>query len=1010
MRHLLFSYLAGVCVVLGLINVNAQEFNHPLTLAGGDSFLHVPKPENPDTLRILAIMVQFQEDTDVLTTGNGQFDLSASPAEVINPPPHNARYFEYHLEFARRYLERVSDGHVHIEYTVWENIFTLPEIMRNYSPPRGQDFANIGKLFEESWTLAAQEAPEIQFDRYNTFVIFHAGVGRDIDLVSLYGYDPSPYDIPSLYLGLDGLRRIFGEGYQGVPVGSDGFRITNTMILPETQSRELELITGTQLLQLGMNGLVCAMIGSRLGLPDLFNTDTGRSGIGRFGLMDGQAIFSFLGLFPPEPSAWEKYFLGWVEPMEAIPGVSRYDLPAVSLRRPDSILRVPINEREYYLVENRHRNPFGIGQTLTLIRNGEEVTLSVARDTEDFNAFNISAITGVVLDVSVYDWSLPGGVSADDIFYDGGILIWHIDERIIAERIGENRINADINRKGVRLVEADGSQDIGREYTIIDPGSGSEDGTALDFWFDGNPAPAYTNRFDSQSIPRAVSNTRAPVHIAMYDFGIRSPEMGLAVRVGSEEVSLIDGFPVRLESIPQNSSPVLFGNELLFIDQGYIKSIRYNGTITKSSGALIPQPNGIPVGYEFGGSRFIITRGAETMLLRFVTAGDDRETEILPDGIINIGEVLTAGPVLMSNNDIVVGSANGNIFRVSGNSVEQIGSLQGESVKELLVFGGTVWVAVGSRSSLSSEGRVWGFTNDIQSATGYSDGSTHTAVLIANHELYLIDVPGGESNSFPLSVHGESTWGNPIAVDLNRDGLTDILVTGGNNLYAFNTTGTMLDNFPVILNYSHTGTAYPVAADFDGDGLIDIAVSNLNDQIFFTDMRGTSVAGTPIAVGEQIVGSPVIFDYNGKTAIAFTTADNLLYAYELSGVFSAQTAVWNQARYDRTGSNVQTSRYQRQPVSEDFIPASRAYNWPNPVYDGTTYIRYFLGEDARVNVIIYEMNGEKVTEFSGPGIGGIDNEIVWNVGSVQSGVYLARIEAESPQKSEVRFIKIAVVK
>jgi hypothetical protein len=437
MRHTLFCFIAGMIVVLGLVNLQAQEFNHPLTLTGGDSFLYISQPQNPDTLKILAILVQFQEDTDVLTTGNGQFDLSAAPAGIINPPPHDSQYFEYHLEFARRYFERVSDGHLHIEYTVWNTIFTLPEIMRNYSPPRGQDFENIGKLFEESWTLAAQTAPEIQFSQYNTFVIFHAGVGRDIDLVSLYGYDPKPFDIPSLYLGLNGLQRIFGDGYQGVSVGPESFHITNTIILPETENRELELVTGTLLLQLGMNGLVCAMIGSRLGLPDLFNTDTGRSGIGRFGLMDGQAIFSFSGLFPPELSAWEKYYLGWIDPVDAVPGEGTYELPAVTLREPNSVLRVPINAREYYLVENRHRNPFGTGQTLTLIRDGTEINFSVDRDTPDFNAFNVSAINGVVLDAAVYDWSLPGGVATDDTFYDGGILIWHVDERIIAERIAE---------------------------------------------------------------------------------------------------------------------------------------------------------------------------------------------------------------------------------------------------------------------------------------------------------------------------------------------------------------------------------------------------------------------------------------------------------------------------------------------------------------------------------------------------------------------------------------------
>jgi hypothetical protein len=48
--------------------------------------------------------------------------------------------------------------------------------------------------------------------------------------------------------------------------------------------------------------------------------------------------------------------------------------------------------------------------------------------------------------------------------------------------------------------------------------------------------------------------------------------------------------------------------------------------------------------------------------------------------------------------------------------------------------------------------------------------------------------------------------------------------------------------------------------------------------------------------------------------------------------------------------------------------------------------------------------------MSAPGIGGVDNEVEWNVGGVQSGVYLARIEATSGGKSETAIVKVAVVK
>ena len=95
----------------------------------------------------------------------------------------------------------------------------------------------------------------------------------------------------------------------------------------------------------------------------------------------------------------------------------------------------------------------------------------------------------------------------------------------------------------------------------------------------------------------------------------------------------------------------------------------------------------------------------------------------------------------------------------------------------------------------------------------------------------------------------------------------------------------------------------------------------------------------------------------------------------------------------------------------EFFPTSRAYNYPNPVYDGETAIRYFVGEDSKINIKIFDLAGDFVAELNDDAQGGLDNETVWNVSNIQSGVYLARIEANgSSGKSESVIIKIAVVK
>ncbi len=84
-----------------------------------------------------------------------------------------------------------------------------------------------------------------------------------------------------------------------------------------------------------------------------------------------------------------------------------------------------------------------------------------------------------------------------------------------------------------------------------------------------------------------------------------------------------------------------------------------------------------------------------------------------------------------------------------------------------------------------------------------------------------------------------------------------------------------------------------------------------------------------------------------------------------------------------------------QTAINEFFPTTRAYNYPNPVYDGETFIRYYVSEDSKINIKIFDLAGDYVAELNDDAQGGMDNETLWNVADIQSGVYLARIEATS---------------
>ena len=501
-------------------------------------------------------MVEFQEEDNRFTTGNGTFDLPFLQRDdiIIDPLPHDRGYFEAHLEFAKNYFQTVSDGKLNIEYHILPEIIRLDEPMSAYAPlgETGEENFKLANLARDAWQTAGQIAPP-DLDGYEDgstmFIIFHAGSGRNIELMGT-SLTKTPQDIPSVYLGTESLRRLLDDpGFRGFDIGDPDIRVTNTALLPQTQSRPGEDITGQEyVLELSINGILVANIGSFLGLPDLFNTETGASAIGRFGLMDGASIFSYLGLFPPEPSAWEKMHLGWLEPFDIdLDSGNPVRLPAISLRQPNALARHAISRDEYFLIENRHRNPSGQPLEVTIRRpDGQYVTRTIEPDDYRFDPFNSADYDeildpGVIVNVSSFDWSLPGGPDAgrdgirgtdDDRILNGGMLIWHIDESVIRNTIGDNRVNANSNRRGVQLVEADGARDIGRQPGLEQ--NRFTNGHAFDFWWSGNDFTVitargdsivvYQNRFGPDTRPSNQSNTGSPSYFEFFDFSDNIPE------------------------------------------------------------------------------------------------------------------------------------------------------------------------------------------------------------------------------------------------------------------------------------------------------------------------------------------------------------------------------------------------------------------------------------------------------------------------------------------------------
>ncbi|MEW6652518.1 MAG: hypothetical protein AB1394_03510 [Bacteroidota bacterium] len=1006
--------------LVGLGSINAQSFNkiyHALPN-------QVQKYSSSDTLKILAVMVEFQEDKYDATIGTGKFGSHYTKTygdTILDPLPHNAEYFSDHLMFAKNYFGKVSKGRLNINYQVLPQVITVSKTMREYVPGyKSKDLTPLGKFSQEVWNLADQKFSNVKFADYNLFIIFHAGVSSGLDLGS-FSIDRN---MPSLYLSNASLKTIFGNNFTGFSTKSGS--ITNSIIMPETESREQTFIDNSVgLVQVTINGGLVANIGSHLGLPDLFDTETGKSAIGRFGLMDGQAIVANYGMFPPELSPWEKIYLGWEQPKEiSIKGGKVNIVTSHSASLTDTtLLKIPISSKEYFLIENRQQDAKNDGLILTIKKENQIFKKTIQKDTSGlFNLQPTDIKGGVVIDVDEFDAAVPGN----------GIIIWHIDENIIDAKIAENKINSDLKKKGVDVEEADGIQDIGETFTSP-YGAFIGEGDKYDFWHKGNKAKLYKNSFSPVSKPNSSYNSGSNSLVTIDSFSDNNNKMNLNVSYGNDQQKLIanfdlpfiipgayqdmlmlkgangiDYFVLLHNSLKKYTSEgkLLFSSDnfsmkgnfvgVTFNNKQYVASVYQNylniyskdlassNSINKtasinasvSSNLVLSKKNNLLfISFGISGGKFVETDIDKLILTGKIPAEDIKAISTVDISRVNRPFDNADGYYsVIAGNEIIDSKGNKTAGKISG-QFQHILVKDAKGDYTNIAFhanaGGTKSVSVIKNNKLEGYLELPNVTTKITFAAAdlFGDGQMYLLTVNQN-ELLVYTLNGVLSENFPFSVKDRKLLGTPLAADINKDGVQEIIVvTNAAEIYAVNpSTGKVLSGYPI------------------GSGIYP----NVNLVLYSEELPTMG----PLPTFKPYAG---IIDKNGHVG-----------TWSLSPV---QGKVNWAAKYGTTSGNAYLELSNFYKPSSDFFPTAKAYNWPNPVYGSSTKIRYYVSENSTATVKIFDLAGGLVTTLSGKAIGGMDNEIEWEVSKIQSGVYYANLEViGSGGKSANKIIKIAVIK
>ncbi|MFC1480785.1 hypothetical protein ACFL6E_00885 [Candidatus Neomarinimicrobiota bacterium] len=919
--------------VTAQIQIPAQGINGAAAMTTGE-------------IKILALRVSFEPDSNLSTSGNGQF-LEAGSHDwcdgfIVDPAPHGAPYFYDQLQAVGNFFGQVSHNLLTIDLEA-----SLVYPFDEDQPIRLRQMAayttneESGPAVDSLLVQLAVEAFEtldddrVQVGDYDMVIMFHAGLGQDFAYSTL---DPTPRDLPSSYIDTAMINAAIGA--PGIPFGAGEYYTGPVLLVPESQNH-LYYDTAQDLFgysddlcdaQVGLTGTLTLLMGYGLGFPPLFDTATGDPGVGVFALMDAGSG-NGRGVIPAPPDPWTRIYLGWEEPVD----LSEGDNTLMARHLPEGkIGKLTLSPTEYLLIENRSNwvgDAVGVDLDSMLFRDAVDIggyfefqpyfgylrdSLNVTRSEND-----------VIISVGNYDWGLPGS----------GLLIWQVNEVMIPSDL--QGLNNDRNNRGIKIIEADGAIDIGFPSAALF--ERPDLGWRWDMWyagnegfFVGNPSLVYDNLLrllflDSQTNPPLALHSGATTGLAIGPIG--PADIAMTFAVGSDR-------------------------EIIWLQPGS-EIVGHNGVdwIHQRNDSLWVGPRLVD---EAVGDWQIFVRE-----LDHLQAGSDSGFWLIDTS----NSAYSATRYFDDNITIVADNVKVHDVRFDGDKLAIITEHAGDSPETDLIE------YQDQSDPASAAFQSWGYLtahDSIQQAETEYDGAK-----------YLFN---GHSSQIP-----------PALADLDGDGLDEVVTIddgGPGQLGAFNWNGVTNDDWPVFGSFEG-----PILAANLVEGPLPELIVIESDDIAIFDTRGSEL----MRFARR--GSKHLFLHEDNTRIGLADGDRVIWFEpdDPNPFWLTETAQFSRERIS-LGAGIAPA------MNTDAMDRTRVYNYPNPVLGESTIIRFYVKTASSANIRFYTLDGLKVDEVNISDLHQNDyNEWTWNVSDRPSGLYYALVEV-SGINAESALVKIAVIK
>jgi M6 family metalloprotease-like protein len=989
--------------------------------------------------KLLVILVDFQEETtdDPNTTGNGKFMLQPDPSYLysIGAPPHNREYFEANLEAMRYYYLAVSAEGYNLKYDVYPRnkpAYTLPHPMGYYNPPGASSELFVNRMeeyFKTAFEIADHDDPEIDFSAYGNYMIIHAGSDWQHDIAG-----DTPSDIPSFFIRV-------GSGKEAV-VDNGSVSIEHACNVPSTIAQDFTVTESSRgSVHSGYGALNAVLVhefGHSLGMVDLYDVYSYRPMVGMFDIMDsggsgilvdslpnGDLVF-VEGALPALPGPFSRnlmfkdYYLekGYYK---EYPDYRMFE--PLSLATPDAkqsgneitphTYRVPLNDKEYLLVENRSVDPDNDGGTALYGTLDSRVVLYPTPFDDPTNTPTYE-----------YDYLLPSFIKADGSAVGAGMLVWHVNEEVIYDQghsyddgnwvsnFDSNTVNTDYFKRGVSVIEADGLNDLGSDYSMYWTGTPyeyfhakkpvlDEDGLFVN-WSQQEWKPA----LNSGSKPPLLDSKGLP---GMYHLsGIGNPLATMSFQVNSgffEQVETFDFSDPNLITAPIINSG--FSNcDLPAIHSGQIDLLsNVDGTWQNLMGTFTDPISS----YDY---RPLVTDNNNDGIKELLTVKDFsiRFTDFATDQM-TIHEVPCLGRIAtepLSLGNRVFAYMKSQVFQNEIYDIRDFapyGARLPDTDVQKLAGWDNMLLQLGS-------GSLWiRDTEDFMNRKGYMlperFGDIEPLIYKSdNPELLMIFVMSNNGNLYRIykdapelifTNHGTAKPGQLGLTTLGN--ISPVIFFGlGSDLYALKADGTLITGFPYRAAHNISSTKSPLSLSLDEEDLMFFPLENSG--YLAISQKARLVADKSLLYQQS--GKDDYLYYHPdlhKLYWYYPDSEGRLFVHSLSGVLS-DPILFN--GYRNGGSGVFESSFSEDGSLE---ADQQAFIYPNPVNKRYFKIR-LTNYTGYTKAKIFDISGSLVRSWTYPESLNNPREIELDSSGLSSGVYILSLENSGKHKR----IKFAVEK